>query len=635
MNQPNIPSNPNWVRRAVLASALTAGALLMGNAHSSQPQPPEATATATAPGATPEIADQPTPFPTDSVPALTQTTGSEPTAETEPTLTPPRVEIGTALEVTAPTTTHDKPTVTKSTEQPTEEVTTQPTAEQSPLQTPEDNPDARVYIEPEQGETTRLPLYPDIPPIETAPPLQTLEKPSLPPEVAKLMASETVNIAGCSGFLVRNTEGKPIGALTAEHCGWRDINSRRLTGSDGLTYIVRYGSVEAKVGDVTADLQPVGAITKVLAQPSGDKSRDTAFVAFGDHTIEEVLANYQHLSEAEIAQLKLGDTMFLSGWPAAQPKHPEYLNEERQSFALKVLGTETITLTSGETIQMVTAVLPRNDNQTQCSFGDSGGEGFVLTTTTGPDGTEQTVARSVGTLAGFDDFDGLTYRTKELGESIRTYYQNKFHVDLSDYTSVCMFAYQVTPPAEGGVTLHLVNSYSDVPGYTEAVQSQVSHEFLAADARRDIIDGLVKVTLLDQSDNPSPHFWLDRPAIVEDPVSGQLLLVGYSPKSADQLNIISLEHAFMDIYGRTPDAKASVIQSTGKLVQATDKTGQTLNAFEDDKGLVFGQNVSEPTSLSNPFTIYQDKSGQWVTEEMQVGVNKGGGKGGGDGVTLK
>lgn len=158
------------------------------------------------------------------------------------------------------------PTPTKNTPQtnptpiPTPTISESPTPTQPPsaIESPTPEPSEPS---PEPSEPTPMPSEPPIDALPTVEPfpepteipkLKELPEPEpITPEVADIMERETVYIEGssCSGFLIRNEAGTPIGALTAEHCGWTGQNSERIYGNDGSVNIVRPYPVIAKTGD--------------------------------------------------------------------------------------------------------------------------------------------------------------------------------------------------------------------------------------------------------------------------------------------------------------------------------------------------------------------------------------------------
>jgi hypothetical protein len=283
---------------------------------------------------------------------------------------------------------------------------------------------------------------------------------SIPEAASKYMAENTILMGGslaCSGSLIRNDLGESIGIVTAQHCNLTDYQNKRHLGSDGKYYVIAENHVTANTGDVQDKLTSVGVVDKFYLPDASNTTLDLALGAFGGHNIQEVRTAYNknRLTSAEINALKPGDTIYLSGWPIDQFNNPGML--ERQSFELKVLGVED-RFTNGYIgdVSLVWAAVLQSKKGAVCSYGNSGGEGFIII---------NGEPRSVGVLREFIDFTGNIYAQPTTKVDPKGFEQ-KFNVTgLSKYSAICNFAYETPAPENGGVEVNVVTSTDQIPGY--------------------------------------------------------------------------------------------------------------------------------------------------------------------------
>jgi hypothetical protein len=283
---------------------------------------------------------------------------------------------------------------------------------------------------------------------------------TIPEAASKYMAVNTIFVGGslaCSVSLIRNDLGESIGIVTAQHCNLTDYQNKRHLGSDGKYYVIAENHVTANTGDVQDQLTSVGVVDKFYLPAAKSTALDLALGAFGGHSLQEVRTAYDknRLTYAEIYALKPGDTIYLSGWPIDQFNNPGLL--KRQQFVLIEVGIED-RLKSGyiADTSMVDAAVLENNGGSVCSYGTSGGQGFVMV-----DGKP----KSIGVLRTFADFTGNNYSTQNAKVDPRGF-QQKFNVTrLSKYSALCSFAYETPTLENGGVEVNVVTSTDQIPGY--------------------------------------------------------------------------------------------------------------------------------------------------------------------------
>ncbi|HET7320264.1 MAG TPA: hypothetical protein VFI84_01600, partial [Candidatus Saccharimonadales bacterium] len=446
--------------------------------------------------------------------------------------------------------------------------------------------------------------------------------------VQESMRANTVYLpwAGCSGSLIRNQAGEAIGVLTAEHCGLRDGDDsspyakyfhHRVQGSDGQSYLALNTEPVVEVGDNLQSLQPAGKLKQVIVPPKGDTSLDVALGVLDGHTADEVLQAYNanRLSDQDIQNLKLGQDIYLSGWPTYQPNNTGSM--ERQSFHLAVLGVENVTVTSGETMPMLLAAVPRDKDGATCSFGDSGGEGFIEEAHTDSNGLPYTIRHTVGTLSAFMDHGGDIYWSKQVANENTSYYEHKYGAKLSyqgtdgqiHNMDICGFAYQPPQPGTNGEVVNLVSSHAEIPGYSgeltpwdEIVKARDA--FNDPNYTRTVIDGSVYIP-----SGKGPAFWLDNPALYVDASSGAAILESANLVDASHLALYYFDKlSDIELYKHSGDEAPTVLQSTGIPEFQTD-ANYPSGYFVDQSGLHYGieLDAGEPAHDGTVYTLTMGK----------------------------
>jgi hypothetical protein len=295
-------------------------------------------------------------------------------------------------------------------------------------------------------------------PVETLPTPPMLEKlpvHEVPANVHEIMADNTVyvNSLNCSGFLIRNRDGEPVGLSTALHCGLLPGNPMRQKDESGHAIIKSQREPSVFRGDSMDEFEPVGDLSQILLGSDTDFSHDETVASLEGHDIQEAINNFQQATPQEISQLKKGDVIYNAGYPVDQPRNPD--NPHRQEFAMTVLGSvKGWTSDRGEVLDLLIAAVPKNDQGTECSWGNSGSAAFTVS----PDGTP----KIIGSASLFNDF-GLLYN-KDLGRAKAEidYIQNLFGVDMSDYSAICGFSYTIPSEAENAIVSPVIGPEATV-----------------------------------------------------------------------------------------------------------------------------------------------------------------------------
>ena len=256
-----------------------------------------------------------------------------------------------------------------------------------------------------------------------------IEIPSAIPEfVQDEMAENTALIGNCSAWLVRNNVDVPVGFETARHC--------YDTEDGGIRKVIH--PVVAQTGDWVDQMTTVQTADRlVLPETIEGLTQDNAIGLFPGTTTEEALANQGRMSVEEIRALQPNTPIYLSAWPFKQERNPTQV-QRRQVWPLSVVDTEVTTDKFGRQIEIVWAALRTNEDGAECSYQASGAVGQAV----GTDGE----LMGLGALAYFSDFTGEVYgnaeydRTPEAAAAAQNYFEQKFHVNLQNVTTLCGFS---------------------------------------------------------------------------------------------------------------------------------------------------------------------------------------------------
>lgn len=328
------------------------------------------------------------------------------------------------------------------------------------------------YISPRQGEQ---PKPPGVSPEQGTTPNPVTPETQTPIDLDAItreyLRTDTVYLPfmnGCSGFLIRDADGNPIGASTVQHCGLRTETTPRIQGSDGKLYAVMSQPLDVKNGEDLNNLRTVGIAESVIVPNTGDPSHDLALIVFKGSTKEQVIASYT-ATLANATELQPGQKIYTSGFPLAQPNNLTG-DTRRETMETTYLGPAIILTTNWQNIPAKMVGINKNADGSICSYGDSGAEGILPLVAQNPDGTYKYVARKLGTLAAYDDFRPASESTIVLagydGPAVRKERAGQTGYNLEPYEGACYFTSEMFPNTD---TLILVNSTSQIPGYNSSL----------------------------------------------------------------------------------------------------------------------------------------------------------------------
>jgi hypothetical protein len=315
--------------------------------------------------------------------------------------------------------------------------------------------------------------------------------------------------ASCSASAIRNRRHQVIGVLTAEHCQLNYANANSILGSNHEYYITQPKPVMAYSGENLERLTRVAEIDQwIVPDTEHTTTQDMAFGVAKGHTPNQVLKAYRQsaLTAKAIRKLKPGTTIYMGGYPWYQPDNWTD-NEQRQMFAMTVLGTATVQPVSEpgqptKRVKVLQAAVPTDEQGAVCSQGASGSEGFVEV------GNHE---ESIGEALAFDN----------LGNSIPD--GSGPNVGISKYlpversttpSAVCDFAYQIG--VHNDVAVDAVRSVHEIPGH-DALDRLTAPEAIISkladpDYPKTVLNGIIK--LAGSIDYPTE--WVSNPVIFQD-----------------------------------------------------------------------------------------------------------------------
>lgn len=409
------------------------------------------------------------------------------------------------------------------------------------------------------------------------------ENAPIPQSIQGLMRRDTVYMAGlrCSGKALRNKDGSIVGVLTAEHCSLRNQTAERITGSDGLTYIVQPQPIKAKVGAHYGSLRTVAEIESYIVPKTGDTSHDIAIGVARGHSPSEAMKVYRNnaLTPAELQKLKAGRTVYMASWPEYQPRNPNRLIE-RQAFAMKLLGLGTTDVDTGKRLRVAWTSVESTADGASCTPGASGSEGFVMI---------KGKPRSIGAASVYLDLSGRQSLPLQNGSSPS--------LKEGNATTVCGFAYEQTPPGRGGMVIHAVRSAEQIPGYLtpEQTLANARAKFKDPSKPKTIIDGMISIApplaRSNRQKGGPEQLWADGVALYHDKRMHRLVMEYADPQDPDHLAYEYYDDRhlqYITIYPRSGTNDVDLRQTTGTCRYQPEATGSSRGNFIDEAGLEFG-----------------------------------------------
>jgi hypothetical protein len=437
------------------------------------------------------------------------------------------------------------------------------------------------------------------------------ETENIPESARQLLAENTVYIPylGCSGYIIRNQDGKPIGAATAEHCGLRSIVRPRLTDANAVRYAEFYEQIDVFTGETVSELESVATVGSAILPSETDEAQDLALLVFENEDPEEV---YESFDRAPT--LSRGDVAYLSGWPIDQDNNASG-EVRRQEWAMDYLGPIELTTTAGETLEGIQLfALKSNGDGAECSFGSSGS--IAIT----EDGTE------IGALAVFDEFIPDTWQiTQENADSVREFYESYFGVDLSGYTNVCGFspkqlAYEEMDLIElrkykvdagEGVIGDDPPSYEENPDQTETtdriieLRDKALGQFHDPDIPKTFVDGIFEGLI--GKGGPGSNNYVENPLVYTGKAGDTILYwTDSGNKSGFSYYYIPKEdNLHITVNRLAGDTESTAFEQTSGVIDSVGFNGNV--ALQDEQKNIFGHTVgSVDESLEKwTFTIVE------------------------------
>lgn len=451
-------------------------------------------------------------------------------------------------------------------------------------------------------------------------PINEVEKARADALAAEVMRANTVLIRGlgCSGFLVRDETGTPIGVRTAEHCGLRAATTPRYLGSDGQNYIVR-PPITVEIGDQIDQLQEIGQINSFLVPDANDMKLDGAYGVISGNglTVEDVKKQdiAQSLPIDDLSWVNPGDPLYMSGWPIDQINNPG--PSKRQAFKMTYLGYgEGSSTTTGEKFAVIQAAVDMSPDGAECSYRASGSGGFVLKRNAVKGGETTFTPLSVGPLSLFYDFRGVLYSTPEAAAVEKQRYQDYYGKEfITDNTvAVCSFAYEVPDIKDINTELKVVQSRIDIPGYSGELNASERYElarrnFFSDQYTRQVIDGVVHLPLAKGGGSAAGQ-WIDHPVLMYDPKYAEIMLAYYDPMDSQKLQFYYYNDlAQVELYDRDAQPGIGMLTSSGTLTEIGEPDG-TMDGFQDPSGMHIIQTYNTPPAgVGQRYTLsYQNGS---------------------------
>jgi hypothetical protein len=288
------------------------------------------------------------------------------------------------------------------------------------------------------------------------PPLQDLHpeqlSASLTPDIVALMRENagSMIVPPCSGWVIRDGTGTPVGILTAKHCGLLPSEGNLSTGSDGQPQVTFSQPVDVYVGDhfgtpATTAMTVVGTVTSFYVDPTSTDDVAVGIFSGQDPMSVVALAQSELMPADQVAALPEGTVAFEAGFPEYQPRNTGPL--AREDFAMSVLGPDVWTVVdlSGnvtEQLSVLVAAVPLSPDGSECSQGNSGSALFVV----GPEGQPELI----GVASAFTDW-GDFYNADDpiAAQGVLSEFETKFDVALGGYAAVCGFNDQMPTPNLG------------------------------------------------------------------------------------------------------------------------------------------------------------------------------------------
>lgn len=201
------------------------------------------------------------------------------------------------------------------------------------------------------------PGTPNIPPQTSPAPAPTPETPIKAPEMLspEQLTQERITFAkrntvrlpfadNCTGFIVRDADGTPLGVLTVRHCGPGRSTPRLENGQNviDLNSVDKTANVYGASEGSDIHNQIVGQIDRLLMNPLSNKENDTALYIFKGVDPAKAKAKLDEMTMTSNDlqnHLKIGDTVTSISDPVTQSSNPDGKGPvHAEDFEMQYLG---------------------------------------------------------------------------------------------------------------------------------------------------------------------------------------------------------------------------------------------------------------------------------------------------------
>jgi len=425
------------------------------------------------------------------------------------------------------------------------------------------------------------------------------------PEVLTQMKENAAYIPelGCSGWIIRNQDGMPIGVISALHCLIE--HNKLIQGSDGQWTFNTDNPIRVFTGDNTGDsstestMTEIGIIDQVYTNLDTTSSgtaqlytSDDAIFSMVGYDMQDVkdAVQSQFLTPDEISKLAEGSVVYQAGYPVDSSGSTDIVS--RQDMALSVLGNSTTTLDDSkgnplEQLNVLFSAVTIDQAGYVCSPGMSGSMQFII--------NAAGQVKFIGVFSGYNLWKAVpTAGVSSTAPANQQDSETFFNADLDQYAGYCVAnTNQMVFSASDSQTIPVTYPASSPELPVDAFEDQFVDNFFNPDYPRQHIQGLVYVN----APGIKP-FWASNLPYAYDLATDTLLLATYQQNSsenpADHLNVIVIQNASTTVDGEKVIQGLGIYgdgQSTPGLVtamSATEPTSSSAVAFQTQDGTSLG-----------------------------------------------
>ncbi|MDB5170767.1 MAG: hypothetical protein JWO35_461 [Candidatus Saccharibacteria bacterium] len=458
-----------------------------------------------------------------------------------------------------------------------------------------------------------------------------------PENAAKVARHDAVYIdaLGCSGLKLYNLKHVEVGALTAEHCSLRGINKPRISSKGGSFSIVMSEKVTGEAGRYNLDRPNKTTYTSAVLPSEYDTTHDFALMIAKGHTADEVMQSAEEnmLPAQEIAALKPGDKVYVSGWPNKQDGNKTG-STRRQSFKMHVLG-QGVTRTKGdEELKVLWSVVPASKDGAICSYGISGSGAFVIR------GNKR---RIIGPTSAFFDLTGKfdskvgPLELKKLLKGLKLPTNSVANFEAKTHrkaAALCATAIEPTDFNDGGMEVGFVRNEDDIPGHIspETAFKNARRAFFSG-APQTVVNGVISFY---NSGVPSTgglkpaqsqHIQIERPVILHDAEHEATIVAGSTPDNPDKLALYYFLDKHLEYIDAQPldgGSEVSFTNTSGVPAYEASADESKFGSFVDGNGLHFAQGLKTAHEYTGKhYFVHYNADGSMGAREHPLGLIPG------------